>query len=224
MTGLIVVFSGLDGAGKSTQIELLQHWLRSHKIEPVYLWTRGGYSSGMQSAKDWLRRSRANPLPPPGPGSRRQQAFQRSWLRRAWLSLAILDLLRVHALQVRFWRLRGRVVICDRYLPDTWIDFHLNFPQEQVERWLLWKLLLRLAPQPDLAYLFLVPVEESLSRSDRKGEPFRDPPNKLRERLAWYERIARQQPWRVIDGLLPVADLHQLIRQDLHSRLGDHAL
>jgi len=40
--GLLVVFSGLNGAGKSTQIELLVDHLRQNEQNPMRVWTRVG--------------------------------------------------------------------------------------------------------------------------------------------------------------------------------------
>ncbi len=48
-----------------------------------------------------------------------------------------------------------RCEICDRYLDDTRIDFALNFPEEHVETWWLWRFAVRFAPQPDVAFLHL---------------------------------------------------------------------
>lgn len=38
--GLLVAFSGINGAGKSTQIELLMDRLRQEGQNPTYVWTR----------------------------------------------------------------------------------------------------------------------------------------------------------------------------------------
>lgn len=123
-----------------------------------------------------------------------------------------MDLALVYGIQVSWWRWRGKSIICDRYLWDTLVDFRLNFPQEHVEDWLLWRVLAWVTPRPDLALLILVPVEESLRRSDRKGEPFRDSPEALANRLAEYERLAEDGHWLVLEGRRPVDDLANEIR------------
>lgn len=204
---MLVTFSGIDGAGKSTQIELLMDHLRREGRKPLYVWTRGGYTPLFERLKALLRRLPGRAVPPPGNNPRRTQAFRKGWVRRLWLVLGLLELLWLYGLQLRWWRWRGRVVVCDRYLWDTLIDFRLNFPQEYVERWWLWRLLARIAPQPDAAFLLLVPVEESVRRSDAKGEPFRDPPEVLAQRLAQYQALAQDGCWHVIDGRRPIPEL-----------------
>jgi thymidylate kinase len=113
--------------------------------------------------------------------------------------------MRVYGLNVRWWRLRGRTVICDRYLWDTLIDFRLNFPAEDVERWWLWRLLVRLSPQPDASFLLMIPVKESLRRSQEKDEPFPEPEEKRRQRYAQYQQLQQEGVWSVVmDATRPV--------------------
>ena len=175
--GSLITFGGLDGAGKSTQIALLTDYLVKSGRKPVYIWTRGGYTSVLQGLKTLSRRFLHRRLPPSGNSPQRSQAFSKWWVRRLWLSLALLDLLWVYGVQIRWHRYRGRLVLCDRYLWDTAIDFRLNFPQEKLDHYWLWRLLGRISPQPDAAFLMLLTVEESVRRSEMKGEPFPDPPD-----------------------------------------------
>jgi hypothetical protein len=125
--GSLIVFSGMDGAGKSTQIELLLERLRREGRNPVYLWSRGGYTPLFEKLKSLLRRLPGRAVPPSGHNPARAQAFGKGWVRRTWLVLALLDLLRVYGVQVRWLRRRGRPVVCDRYVWDTLIDFLLTF-------------------------------------------------------------------------------------------------
>lgn len=205
--GMLVIFSGLDGAGKSTQIEQLRAHLVRMGDRPIYLWTRGGYTGLFQALKTVLRKAPAQVMPPSGPNPKRSAAFSRPFVRRIWLVLALIDLIRVYGFQVRVWRWRGYAVICDRYLWDTLIDFKLNLPGEPVERWWLWRLLEWTTPHPDLTFVLLVPVEESLRRSDVKGEPYRDSAEVLERRLAAYQQLSASHRWHMLDGSRPVAEL-----------------
>jgi len=204
---VLIVFSGLDGAGKSTQIALLMDRLRQNSHKPHYVWTRGGYTPIFEMMKTLLRRFPGRVMPPSGSNLQRTQVFRKRRVRRLWLGLALLDLLWVYGIQLRWWQWRGRTVICDRYIWDTLIDFRLNFPQEQVEDWWLWRVVKWVAPQPQTAFLLLIPVEESMRRSDIKKEPFRDPSTVLTQRLEQYESLAREGYWHVMDGRRPIPDL-----------------
>lgn len=209
MSGILIVFSGLDGAGKSTQIQRLVERLRSQGQSPVIYWTRGGYTPLFSAVKAALRRlSRGRAVPQAGPSQQRSQALARPAVQRLWLALAMVDLLWIYGVQVRWQRWRGRVVLCDRYLGDSELDFRLNFPQQPFQRWLLWRLLAWATPQPDASFLLLIPVEESIRRSQMKHEPFPTPPDLLAQRLRGYETLAGRGLWQmVLDGRQPVDDL-----------------
>ena len=217
---MLIVFSGLDGAGKSTQIELLLDHMRQQGQQPVYLWVRGGYTPLFNGVKALLRRlSGGRAVPPSGHSQARTQALRQPWKRRLWLTLAILDLLLVYGWLVRWQQWRGRPVVCDRYVWDTLVDFRLNFPDEAVERWWLWRLFVRLTPAPDAAFLLLIPVAESVRRSQLKNEPFPDSPETLAARLAQYEALAEQGHWQVLDGRSPIPHLQQQIVTAVHQAI-----
>ncbi len=213
--GSLITFSGLDGAGKSTQIALLTDYLLKSGRKPVYIWTRGGYTSVLQGLKTLSRRLLSRSLPPSGKSPQRSYAFSKWWVRRLWLSLSLLDLLWVYGVQIRWHRYRGRTVLCDRYVWDTAIDFRLNFPQEKLERYWLWRLLERISPQPDAAFLMLLSVEESVRRSEIKGEPFPDLVEVLRQRLAYYQDLIPRVPFHVLHGSQPIVTLFNQILTDL---------
>jgi len=182
-------------------------FLRREGKQPIYVWTRGGYTPRFERLKAGLRRLPGRVMPPSGHNPQRTQSFKKVWVRRLWLTLALVDLLWVYAVQLRWWQWRGRTVVCDRYLWDTLVDFRLYFPQERVEDWWLWRALVRTAPRPNAAFLLLVPVEESVRRSDLKGEPFRDSPQLLAQRLAQYEALAQDGRWHVMDGRRSISDV-----------------
>jgi len=139
---------------------------------------------------------------PSGRTEERKMAFKNPWIRKLWLYLAILDLIFVYGLYIRICRMVGYVVIADRYLIDTWIDFRLNFPDEEIDHWILWKLLDWITPKPDVAFLLLIEVEECLLRSELKNEPFPDSDEVLRKRIFLYESLADQMC--VIDCMRPI--------------------
>lgn len=202
MPGAIIVFSGMDGAGKSTQIERLCENLSGRGRPPIVFWSRGGYTPGINRLKSLLRRgSGGTAIPASGPSEKRTQAFSRPMVRKLWLTLAILDLGLLYGVWLRWKRLTGHIVICDRYLDDTKMDFELNFPEEAVADWLLWKLLAKFAPAPNVAFLLTIPVAESRRRSIEKQEPFPDSEETLEKRLANYHSWSDQAGWISLDGL-----------------------
>lgn len=202
---MLVSVSGIDGGGKSTQIELLMRALSAGGFNPRYLWARGGYTPLFNRLKSFLRTAapKKGLVPASGHSLKRDQMFTRPIVRKLWITMAILDLAALYGVKVRWWVLRGRTIVCDRYLWDTLIDFELNFPGENVRGWLLWRALQFIAPLPEVQLLIMIPVTESLRRSDLKGEPFRDSRAVLEKRYARYLQLSERPGIRVIDGLRP---------------------
>ena len=217
VSGQLIAFSGMEGAGKSTQIQLLGKELRRWGKRPVYFWTRGGYTGLFNALKSSLRHVLGMRLPPSGRNERRARAFKKPWVRTIWLSIAILDLLLLYGFYVRMSRIFGRVIIADRYLWDTWVDFQLNFPQAKVDQWILWRILTRLAPEPDASFLLIIPIEESLRRSKQKNDPFPDSEYVLRKKKELYLRLASARKWHNLDGLKPIQSIHETILEKLSA-------
>ncbi len=201
MRGKLIVFSGLDGAGKSTQIEILTEYLRSKGQLPKSIWTRGGYTSYFNYLKNLIRKLLGKSMPPPGRNKERERIMGNKWTQKVWLIIALLDLLRVYVIQIRLWLWSDKIIICDRYLVDAFIDFKINFKNQAIERWFLYKLLLWVSPRPDISFLMLIPVEEAIKRSGRKDEPFPDSPEILTKRLSMYQRLSNGEKYNLLDGL-----------------------
>ena len=122
---MLIAISGIDGSGKSTQLELVKQYYENKGKTVLDLWTRGGSTPGINAIKAFSRKLGGKKLPPPGKSKKRDEMMGTVWIQRAWLSLAVLDLMRIYCLSIRWWILRGKVVICDRYLWDTQIDFKI---------------------------------------------------------------------------------------------------
>jgi dTMP kinase len=219
LKGKLIVFSGLDGAGKSTQIEILVDYLCSRGRSPKFIWTRGGYTSLFNSLKNLLRKLMGGRVPPPGRNEKRKQVMHSKRVQKLWLIIALFDLLRVYAFQIRFWLWSGKIIICDRYSIDTLVDFKINFKNQNVEKWFLYKLLLWTSPRPDISFLMLIPVEEAIKRSGQKDEPFPDSPEILAKRLGMYKELLDDKNWIVLDGLKRREELTFKIKQIVDNLL-----
>ena len=103
-----------------------------------------------------------------------------------WLNIAILDMIVFYVFYTRIICLFKDIVLCDRYVEDTLIDFKRNFPGIFNNNNFLWKLLTLLTPKSYQSFLLIVPIEISLKRSKIKKEPYPDTPETLSFRLNEY--------------------------------------
>lgn len=219
---MIIVFSGIDCAGKSTQIDLIKKSIFKQGISVKCFWVRGGYTSGFEFLKKIIRFILGKKLAPSGNNTKRDKMISNPLIKRLWLSIAILDLLFTFFL-IRIKSLLGQIIICDRYIGDTFIDFSLNFPNSNFEKNWLWKLLMISAPRPNLGFLFILPVDESIYRSKLKNEPFPDSKEVLRMRLKIYltSKFFMGQAWSKIDGLESINSISIDIKDKVFSKINN---
>lgn len=206
MAGRFITFEGGDGAGKTTQIELLKTWLVDHGHTVVLTREPGGSDLGLELREIILHST--------GFISARAEAL-----------LYAAD--RAHHVQtvVRPALERGDIVVQDRYLDSSVayqgagrvLDPH---EVEELSMWAVERLL------PDLTILLDLPAEvakERQSGQDRKFDRLEAEDLDFHERVrqAYLER-AGAHPGRflVVDGTKPVEAIHEQITQRVSELVG----
>lgn len=208
---MLIAFSGLDNAGKSTQIALLIKHLNTLCHRTVCIWSRGGYTPVFNFLKNTLRFIAGKKLPARGENKARETVLQKGAVRSVWLTIAIIEIILLYGVWFRLLQIMGYTVIADRYLEDTAIDFKLNFPGFKTEKTLLWRMLKTIAPRPLFSFLLFIPEEESARRSVEKQEPFPDSPGKRKARFDLYATIKETERFMVIDCTKSVGEVQSEI-------------
>ena len=210
---MIISFSGIDSCGKSTQIKLIEDCFNKKRIRYKNIWSRGGYTNWFELIKRVTRKLSVGKLPPPGVSDKRTEMFENSKFQKVWLYIALLDLIRLYAVTFRLSCLLGYSIICDRYLWDTYIDFKLAFPDINLEKHILWKILCKLAVKPNVSIIITISPEESWERSALKEEPFSETLERRRDREALYKRLIKDNKWMwVINGQDSIDSIWQKIK------------
>ena len=150
------------------------------------IWARGGYTPVFSLIKKLLQGVFDKKIPKSGPSQSRARILKGKYVAQTWLAIAIVDMALFYGVYARLLLLSGYVVICDRYVEDTEIDFRRNFADQFEPSSVLWRLLLLIVPTASHSFLLHVPVETTLIRSKKKSEPFPDSIETLKFRLDSY--------------------------------------
>lgn len=174
--GAVISISGLDGAGKSTQVECLADTLRKLGYPTVTVWTSVAAHPSLSKlaapARAWFGQRR-NPegveelWPPAGEDDDplTQLRERRPMIQAGWVSIVAAMNAWWQARAVRPHLLRGRIVICDRYTLDSIV--HLRYRYGPQRRYRFQLMLIRLlSPAPLCAYL--LDVDAKIARSRRR--------------------------------------------------------
>lgn len=196
---LLISFSGLDGAGKTTQIENLRERLATAGLnvkliafwDDVVVMTR--YREGFVHA---VYGSEKGIGAPEKPVNRRDKNVRAWYLTVARHALYLLDALHLRIVVRRALQSGNDVVIVDRYTYDELA----NLPLEQPAGKAFVQLIGKIAPKPDIAYLL---DADPAAAHKRKPEYPLDFMHKCR---AAYYRLASLLGTMTVIPPLPLAE------------------
>jgi thymidylate kinase len=168
---MLITFSGLDGSGKSTLVECLRESLekRDRRVAVFHLYYDVGLLAcaravvkrivggrGKQSAPE-TKRAHA-PRERKTRGARLKYAL--AWNKSLRLCVYPLDLVIFLCYRLYIEKVKGRVLIMDRYFYDTLVDVSDGRSRRRGAR-----LLSRLTPQPTVPVLVDISPEEAFART-----------------------------------------------------------
>jgi dTMP kinase len=196
---VFITFEGVDGSGKTTQVELLAEQLRSEGREVVATREPGGTELGERVRELVLHGGDVAP----------------------WAEAALFAAARAQLVDevIRPALAEGADVICDRYI-DSSLAYQGLARGLGVERVLELNLLVTGGLLPDRTFFLRVPAgeaatrrSENLDRLEREGDEFAGDVERA------YEELAQIFSRRVIpaDGTKPASELARFIRGELRD-------
>ena len=211
----MISFSGIDCSGKSTQINLLCKELEVKKIKYQVVWSRGGYTPGIEFLKKIIRRGSVD-LTREEATAYSEKINENSFKRRLLFIAGLIDLWFYYSVVLRVKELFGTAIICDRYIWDTYIDYKMKYPDIDFEKSFWWKLTLKTMLKPKPSFVLFIPAEESMRRSDLKDEPFPEPIEVRNDRISRYITETKNNRWNfVIDATKPINEVFENIKECL---------
>jgi len=205
----VVSFSGIDGAGKTTQIEALLAWLRDTglKVRLLRFWdditVAGGLRAGMSHNLFKSEKGVGSPLKPV---QRRDKNVRGWYMTAARLFLYLLDAVRLTFVVATGSRKEVDVVIFDRYIYDELANLDLANPA--VKAYV--HLLLMLVPLPDVALLLDADPEQARARKPEYPLDF------LYTCRASYLALSKSARMTVIEPLAP-GDVTRRVLEEVAS-------
>lgn len=204
--GLFIVFEGVEGAGKGTQVELARQYLESRGLDVVVTREPGGTEFG-----DRLREAVLDPAT--GPLHPRAEALLFAAARAQLVSTVIRPALE-----------EGKVVLCDRFVDSSvaYQGYGRGLGEQDVLALNAW------ATQglfPDLVVLLHLEPEEGLARRGGPGDRFESEDLTFHARVAdAYLRIAEEHPERfaVVDASGTPEQVYLRVREVLDRALASH--
>jgi thymidylate kinase len=236
--GFLVAFSGLDGAGKSSQAEALKSALEQLGYETKLEWTRLEWTTLWEGAgalgkiawpvtraialvERMRGRGRSAAAEPPErdwytdtvetPAARFRQRV--GWVNDAWVTVVAAMHARAQRRKTAPHIRAGRAVICDRYTLDAAAMLRFRYGDDRRFRRAI-RVLQRLSPEPLRAYHVDVPA--AVARA-RKAEQYSLEDLERQARLYREERDALGV--RALDGERPREDLCTEVALDVWRAL-----
>ncbi len=209
--GRLIVVEGLDGSGKSTQLQLLKHWLDGEGYSVI----ESSWNSS-KLVKDTTKKAKEKQMFTPLTFSLLHATDFADRIEREIIP----------PLQA------GSIVLCDRYI---FTAFARDGARGCVPQWI--RDLYHFAVKPTLAFYFQLPSEVACKRilggrgqikfyeagmdmgfSQDLNESFKIFQGKIMDQ---YERMIEEFDLEVINATLPIEEQQEMIRQSVKKKLED---
>lgn len=207
--GLFVTFEGIDGAGKTTQIKLLEEKLACHGIPALFVREPGSTDIGEKIRKILL-----------SPESREMSITTEILLYAAARAQLVRE-------KIKPGLAENRIVVCDRYIDSTFAyqGYGSGYNTGSIQT------INREAADgewPDLTFILDISVSESLKRRRQKSGAA-GPEDRIEQRdSAYYNRVrngylslagTNKERVTVIPDNLSIDDAHNIIWERIHGRI-----
>lgn len=207
---MIVSFSGIDSAGKTTQIDLLFDYCKKKKIGVKKVWSKARGTPGVLLLKELVRRDKK--MDDQEKKEYRKQVFMNPKKQKLLYVASMLDLCWYWGIYYRVMGWFRKLLICDRYLWDTYVELNQDFPCVNIDKSKLWRFVKWLTPKPKVSFVFVIPAEVSLARDHQKNAAGIEDVEVKKKKIETYMKCVEEGRWtHVMDGLNSIEQLHEQV-------------
>jgi thymidylate kinase len=180
--GVLISLSGIDGAGKSTQVELLLKYFRSNSKKIIATEFMFGYFI-LNPLIRVLRSVTGSPSG--GPVKRNSSNLAKLWFVPAFIDIWLGYFFRTRPLLSKY-----DFIIADRFYTDIWANLSYYGYQPS---W-AFELLIKLLPTPDIAFMLSVDPATVRKREDDFPDDY------YKEQAKIYKHLAEKVNIHVVDA------------------------
>ena len=224
--GIFICFTGIDGSGKTTHAISIVSFLIQDYVKCKYVWTRWvpiTLKPVIILTKIILfKRSIARALARSNNDYIEYRSAKRRYLKKSlakiWQNMVLFDYLLQVLIKIRIPLLFGNVVVCDRYVYDTLVDFAVDSGCSKGKfKDMLKMRFVSLFPKPDVLFLLDVPEEVALKRkSDIKALTH------LLDRREFYLALGKEYSFiKIMDNSGYFNDTQGKIRDEVYGMLSN---
>jgi thymidylate kinase len=159
---LFVVFSGIDGTGKSSHINIIVENHQTSGIKTNVVWSRAGSLPLISALLKIIHFFRG--------GSSKQNNKSKSTVlpknkltNYFWRFLNVFEMIYYYFIKIRIPLIFGKSIIADRYIYDSIIDMEIINNSSKYDRF-IYKLLAFFTPKPDVVFHLRVEIDEISKR------------------------------------------------------------
>lgn len=208
----LIVFSGLDGTGKTTQSEKLIKFFKNNNVDVKYVWLRSPkYFSYfiLIFFKIFRILKTVNGVTGKKYGILKLEKYV--FLQKIWKQVLLID----YMISIKFHSLsnikKNHVVILDRFLPDALVDYILNCNNDNLVN-TVDKDFMNKIPKNSVIFYFNLKPSISYSRNLEESE------NVIKRRQKLYLKICKKYNLQIIDSEQSIESIHQKIIEHCISK------
>ena len=205
-------FSGVDGAGKSTQIAMLRERLSQagFRVSLLAFWDDVSTLTGVREfSGHTLFKGEKGVGSPDKPVNRRDKNVRSWYMTVVRFALYFLDAASLCVVVAKQRRAGADVIIFDRYLHDELANLNLTSGISRIYA----RFLLTMIPQPDIAYLLDADPAQARERKPEYPVDF------LHQNRAAYLVLSKMAGGMTVIPPLPVAEAAQRVLEEISKKL-----
>jgi len=197
MKGKLITFEGIDGAGKTTVIKLIQKKIKNSILtfEPTSSWIGNAVKKAIDEGRDAIT-----------------------------IALLFLADRMEHVKEMKKWLEEGKIVLCDRYIDSTYayqkeaLKGLIDNPEKWIEE--IQKPFIII---PDLTLLFVLPVDKAIERIKDRKKIIYERKEFLQKVQENYMELARKEKrFVIIDASKSIEEVERQCMEAISKFLSPH--